>query len=65
MRGVSTLIPLRRFLKTYLDFVWAQTEKLQDEHRLSGAGNTLFSSEDWSFSGWLLCLKLMFFSLGI
>ena len=54
MRGVSNFdLPLRRFLETYLDFVWAQTEKLQDEHRLSGAGNTLFSSEDWSFSGWL------------
>ena len=54
MRGVSNFdLPLRRFLETYLDFVWAQTENLQDEHRSSGAGSTLFSSEDWSFSGWL------------
>ena len=63
MRGVSNFdLPLRRFLETYLDFVWAQTENLQDEHRSSGAGSTLFSSEDWSFSGWLPCLKHMFFS---
>ena len=54
MRGVSNFdLPLRRFLETYLDFVWEQTENLQDEHRLLGAESTLFSSEDWSFSGWL------------
>ena len=54
MRGVSNFdLPLRGFLETYLDFVWAQTETLQDEHRSSGPKSTLFSSEDWSFSGWL------------
>ena len=54
MRGVSNFdLPLRRFLETYLDFVWAQTKKLQDEHRSSEAGGKLFSPEDWSFSGWL------------
>ena len=54
MRGVSNFdLPLRRFLETYLDFVWEQTQKLKDEHRLLGAESTLFSPEDWSFSGWL------------
>ena len=54
MRGVSNFdLPLRRFLETYLDFVWAQTEKLQDKPKPWGAGSMLFSSEDWCFSGWL------------
>ncbi len=54
MRGVSDFsLPLRQFLETYFDFVWAQTRKLQDEHRLPGAKNELFSGEDWVFSGWL------------
>ena len=54
MRGVSDFsLPLRHFLETYLDFVWAQTETLQDEHRSTGAGSGLFSAEDWAFSGWL------------
>ena len=54
MRGVSYFdLPLRQFIETYLDFVWAQTKTLQEEHRPSGAGSGLLSAEDWAFSGWL------------
>ncbi|OUW26191.1 MAG: hypothetical protein CBD27_08140 [Rhodospirillaceae bacterium TMED167] len=54
MRSVSDFaLPLRRFLEAYLDFVWAQTKTLQEEHKATGAGGGLFSAEDWGFSGWL------------
>ena len=54
MRSVSDFaLPLRRFLEAYLDFVWAQTKTLQEEHKATGAGGGLFSAEDWGFSAWL------------
>ncbi len=54
MRSVSDFaLPLRQFLEIYLDFVWAQTKTLQEEHEATGAGSGLFSAEDWAFSGWL------------
>ena len=54
MRGVSDFaLPLKQFLETYLDYVWAQTQTLQAEHRSLGTGSGLLSAEDWGFSGWL------------
>ena len=39
-------LPVRQFLDTYLDFVWAQTKILCPE-------NDLYGAEDWAFSAWL------------
>ena len=54
MRGVSDFaLPLRQFLETYLDFVWAQTWTLEGECEPTGTVSGLFSSQDWGFSAWL------------
>ena len=55
MRGVSDFsLPLRKFLTAYLDFIWEQTIVLGEELKdMTGSKGSIFSSEDWGFSGWL------------